>query len=395
MTAIDVWITGCGAVTAAGPTSRELLNAMVAGLSAVGPLPGLGGMPGARVLSIPDHRIARRLERTGGLFVAAAEEAWRQAGLDGRSLVPERVALVEGSSLGPMAAVLSACKAELNGLRKARPSDVTRLMPGASGTTFAQAHDIRGPVLQISAGSVSATYAVGEAFEKIVHGTLDVVVAGGAECPLEPSIVERFVSAGVVAPGAAACRPFDRDRQGTVLGEGAGVLILESRDHAVRRGAVPRAILAGYGTASEAHSQTAPDPSGTGVCRAARQALREGRDPAWIKAHGTGTRSGDLAEYRGLVAAFGSRLPMMPVTSLKPLIGHCLGASGAVEAVATVLALERGIIPATLGTAEVDPDLGLYDVVLETRPGASASVLLLAESFGGRCAALAVHSVSR
>ena len=394
---VDVWVTGHGAVTAAGPTSRDLMNAMLEGRSAVRPHADLGCLPAGRVRCIPEHPMARRLERTGRLLVAAAEEAWRHARLDGASLAPERIALIEGSALGPMAAVLAACKAEVEGVRRARPGDLLRLMPGEGGSMFAQAHGIQGPVLQISAGSISAACAIGSAYEKVANGTLDVVVAGGAECPLEPSIVERFVSAGIVqaaADGAPPCRPFDRGRQGTVLGEGAGVLILESREHAMRRGAVPLAIVDGYATASETHSRAAPDPSGSGVFRAARGALQGRGDPAWIKTHGTGTRAGDLAEYSGLVSALGSRLQMMPVTSLKPLIGHCLGASGGVEAVAVVLALGHGMIPATLSTREVDPTLVRYDVVLETRPCAAASVLLLAESFGGRCAALSVHAAT-
>jgi len=327
------------------------------------------------------------------MFVAAAEEAWRLAGLDGASLAPERVALIEGSALGPMAAVLDACKAEARGLRKARPLDVLRLMPGSGGTTFAQAHNIRGPVLQISAGSVSAAYAIGEAYEKVAGGMMDVAVAGGAECPIEPSIVERFISAGIVrAADEMSCRPFDRHRRGTALGEGAGVLILESREHARRRGAVPQAVLDGYAIASETHSQAAPDPSGSGVLEATRRAFHERANPTWIKAHGTGTYAGDLAEYGGLASAFGPRLPNIPVTSLKSLIGHCLGASGGVEAAAVVLAIKHGIIPATPRTAEVDPALSLYDVVLDTRPCAKASVLLLAQGFGGRSAALSLRS---
>lgn len=392
MTMVDVWVTGYGAVTAAGPTSRDLMNAMLEGRSAVQSHADLACVPAGRVLCIPEYPMARRLERTGSLLVAAAEEAWRGAGLGGASLDPERVTLIEGSALGPMAAVLGACKAEVQGVRKAHPRDLIRFMPGEGGSTFAQAHGIEGPVLQISAGSISAACAIGSAYEKIADGTLDVAVAGGAECPLEPSIIERFLSAGIVQAAAreAPCRPFDRGRLGTVLGEGAGILILESPEHAMRRGAVPRAILTGYATASETHSQSAPDPSGAGVFRAVRGALQRTGAPVWIKTHGTGTRVGDLAEYRGLDSAFGSRLPMMPVTSLKPLIGHCLGASGGVEAVAVVLALERGMIPATLGTTEVDPILVRYDVVLEARPCAGASVLLLSESFGGRCAALSV-----
>ena len=392
MMTTGVWVTGWGAVTAAGPTSRELADLLQAGRSAVRPLPDLPGTIGARVDHIPPDPIGRRLEREGRLFVTAAREAWHSAGLDGTPLAEGRAGLIEGSSLGPMAAVLDACSAELRGQRAAHPADVVRFMPGAGGSAFAQAHEIRGPVLQISAGSVSAACAVGEACEKIANGQLDVAVAGGADCPLERSVVERFAAAGVIPSDASAldCRPFDRARQGTVLGEGAGVVLLESAEHASRRGAAPRAIVRGYGFASEGHSPVNPDPTGSGVRMAARAALSGHPEPSWCKAHGTGTQAGDLAEYRGLVSVFGSRLASIPVTSLKPAIGHCLGASGAVEMVAALLALERAFVPATLGTSDVDPELALYDVVLVPRLRASTDALLLSESFGGRCVALLV-----
>src|SRR5581483_2657014 len=218
------------------------------------------------------------------------------------------------------------------------------------------------------------------------------------ESPLHPAIVQAFAAAGILAPGDGGplpCRPFDPARCGTVLGEGAGALVLESAEHAARRGARPRAVLAGFSLSGEAHGMTSPDPSGRGVRRAASQAL--GDTPCdrlgWIKTHGTGTPLNDAAECRGLAALLGDALPRIPLTSLKPALGHCLGASTAVETVAAVLALARGFVPATLGTARVDPALPPCTVALR-RAAASAPVLVLAESFGGRCAALLLRAAS-
>lgn len=385
----EVWITGAGAITAAGATSRALADAMQSGRSAVRPLPEFDGAFGAAVEQIPTDANSRRLDRVGRLFVAAATEAWREAGLDVTPLDGERVALVEGSSLGPMAAVLHALQDVDAGI-KARPSDIVRFMPGVGGAAFAQAHNIKGAVVHLSAGSVSAACAIGEAFEKIACGRVDVAVAGGAESPLQRSILERFAAARVIRCDAtpAPCRPFDQLRKATVLGEGAGVVILESRAHAMRRGARPLAVIRGYGAACEPHALADPDPSGAAVRHAVEAAVRGQRAPGWIKAHGTGTRAGDFAEYQGLHAVFGYGLPALPVTSLKPTIGHCLGASAGVETVATLRAIAGGFIPATLGTTCVDAALPFYDVVLEPRPCANVPVLLLAESFGGRAAAL-------
>jgi 3-oxoacyl-[acyl-carrier-protein] synthase II len=325
------------------------------------------------------------------MFRTAAEEAWRSSGLE--SPDPERCAVIEGGSLGPMAELLAAQRtrsARAPG-PVGRPLDLVRFMPGAGGVAFAAARGLRGAVLQLSAGSASAACAIALAADQITAGSVDVVVAGGAECPLQEDIVASFAAAGLAATdGSMACRPFDRRRRRTVLGEGAGALVLESPARARARGATPIAILRGWGLAGESHDAVRPDPRGTVVREATRRALGD-HDPSrvgWIKAHGTGTRLGDAAEYHGLAAAMGGALPRIPVTSLKPLLGHCLGASAAVEAVATALALQEGFVPATLGTEEVDGkfrDLRVATRRVDSRPG---PVLALAEGFGGRCVAL-------
>jgi 3-oxoacyl-(acyl-carrier-protein) synthase len=401
MTEITVCVTGYGAFTAAGPTSACLSDAIQSSRSAVRALPEFGGVPCAPIDDFSDCPKGQHLDRSASLFISAAEEAWRKAGLGEGAFDPERIAVFEGSSLGPLAAFIRMHKAELTNDHKARarPHDILRLMPGAGGSSFAQAHGVCGPVLQITAGSIASACAIGEAYQRIASGAVDVAVAGGSECPLEASIVARFVASGLLfpaTPGASPCRPFDRTRQSIALGEGAGVLVLESEAHALRRGAVPRALLTGYGFASETFSLIAPDPSGVGVLQATRQAIGNngGGEPGWIKAHGTGTRAGDSAEYCGLAAVFEKHLPSIPITSIKPLIGHCLGASGAVEAVAAILAIESGIIPATLGTTEIDPAFPLCRMVLERQNCTNSTALLLSQSFGGRCAALCIRAPS-
>jgi 3-oxoacyl-[acyl-carrier-protein] synthase II len=388
----EVWITGCGAVSAAGRDSAALDEAVRTGRSGVRPLAMFGNMPGGAVAEVPGDRNSRRLDRAGQLFVAAAEAAWQHAGSPDNGTTPDRTGLIEGSSLGPLAASLESSASETSGRRRPRATDIVRLMPGAGGAAFAQAHGIHGPVLHISAGSLSATSAIGEAFDKIANGRLDLVVTGGAECPFHPSIVSRFVAAGLIDVGAnaTACRPFDSDRQHTVLGEGAGALVLESLEHAMRRGAHPLAVIRGYGVACEAHSMSSPDPHGRAVTMAAKQALGHTGAPVWIKTHGTGTRPGDASEYEGLCGVFGSQLAGIPITSLKPLLGHCLGASGSVETVAAVLALQGGFIPPTLGTEDIDKDFPYCDVVTQTCAAPRGPVLLLSQGLGGRAAALVI-----
>jgi 3-oxoacyl-[acyl-carrier-protein] synthase II len=276
------------------------------------------------------------------------------------------------------------------------PSHLVRFMPGAGGAAFAQEHGIEGDVLHLSAGSVSAGMAIIEAVERLRAGRADVVVAGGAECPIEETVIASFAAGGVLAdPGdTAGCRPFDVERAGTVLGEGAGALVLECERDARRRGAAPLAAIVGTGSSRESYDLVGPDPRGRGVTAAARAALGQLSPSSlgWIKAHGTGTRLNDAAECLGLLALLGHDLADVPLTSLKPALGHTLGACAAVETVAAIAALREGIVPATLNTRRLDPALPRCRLALEPMAARAPVVLLLAESFGGRCAAWTIRA---
>ncbi|HUP01131.1 MAG TPA: beta-ketoacyl-[acyl-carrier-protein] synthase family protein [Gemmatimonadota bacterium] len=392
-----VAITGVGAVTAAGPDAAHLAEALRRERSTVQPSADFDGLPVGSAPDPPRATDARRLDRSAAFFLTAAEEAWRSAGLADPP-APDRCAVFEGSSLGPMAELLCVHRERLASSRSPapRPSDLVRFMPGAGGVALALRHGIEGPVSHHSAGSVSAAWAIIQAVREIESGAIDVAVAGGGEAPLQEDLIASFGAAGILSParnGDPPCRPFDRRRSGTVLGEGAGALVLESLESARSRGVRPLATMAGIGTAGEAHSVVRPRASGRGVRRAAEAALR-GIDPGeigWIKAHGTGTVEGDAAECRGLAALFERRLPRIPLTSLKPLFGHCLGASAAVEAAAAVLALASGLVPATLGSSEPDPELPPFALATRTSRSDAPVALLLSEGFGGRCAALVLR----
>jgi 3-oxoacyl-(acyl-carrier-protein) synthase len=394
----EIWITGLGANTAAGAGTGPLLELLLAGNSAVHPQSDLGGLPAGRAPDPPNGPVTRRLDRSAAQFFTAAEEAWQDAGLPSDAVALERCGLIEGSCLGPLGDALTALRTHIAQTGKAaapRPTGLLRFMTGGGGSAFAHTHRLRGPVLHVSAGSVSSSCAVGEGLEKIAAGLLDLVVVGGSECPLQLDVIDHFRAAGILsAPrnGDPVCCPFDARRSGTVLGEGAGVLVLEAAKHAQRRGVRPRAIVTGFGLSREVYSVIRPDPAGTGVLEAARAALAgiPCEELGWIKAHGTGTKINDAAEYQGLVALFGNRLSRTPIASLKPMLGHCLGASGAVEAVAAALALEQGIVPPTLGTTHNDPALPGCTVATRVECSSAKRVLILAESFAGRCVAVTI-----
>ena len=393
-----VAITGVGAVSAAGIGARALIDLVLEGRSGVRPDAALGGLPSGAAPELPTDRRTRRLDRAARLFVAAADEAWADAGLPA---VPEdgaRYAVIEGSSLGPLGDLLSEHQSFLESGEKGPPSPLTlvRYTPGAGGSMLAHEHQVHGPVFYVSAGSVSAMLAIGEAYLKVACGMVDVALTGGAECPLQSDIAAAFVAAGILTRDngrPAACRPFDRHRAGTVLGEGAGALVLESEAHARARGARIHALIGGFGMACETTSATAPDPEGSGVAAAARLALEQAGAPdvAWVKAHGTGTKLNDVAECRGLQKLLGSRFAEVPVTSLKAALGHAMGASGAIESVAAALALGRGMVPPSFGTEDVDPELGSCRIATRAERSAAGVALVLGEGFGGRCAALVME----
>ena len=390
-----VVITGVGAVSAAGLGAPALLELVLAGRSAVRPLESLGGLPAGAAPELPPDRRTRRLDRAARLFVAAAEEAWRDAGLPPEPEDGGRYALIEGSSLGSLADMLDEHRAYVEGHddRPPSPAALVRYMSGAGGALLAQLHRIHGPVFHLSAGSVSAMVAIGEAYQKVAAGLADVALAGGGDCPLQREVAAAFAASGILAHEAGAsapCRPFDRRRTGTVLGEGAGAIVLEEERHALARGARIHAVAGGCGLSCEAGSMLAPDADGSGVAAASLQALREAGSPrlGWVKAHGTGTKLNDGAECRGLALVLGGALPASPITSLKASIGHSFGASGGVETALAVLATERRMIPPSVGTEEVDPELPPCRIALDAEPARDGAALLLAESFGGRCAAL-------
>jgi 3-oxoacyl-(acyl-carrier-protein) synthase len=385
-----VWITGVGAVSAAGPDTGSLRELLCTGATAVSPDPALHGLDSARVPDLPRRPAGRRLDRSAQLFIQAAEEAWAMAGLEGTNVTD--AAVIEGSSLGPLSGVLEThrglCAAEAGAPH--HPSALVKYLSGAGGAWFAQHHGIAGDVFLVSAGSVSGTLAVIEAARRVRSGEAPVAVAGGCECPLEPDLVATFDAAGILTH--EHCRPFDYRHSGTVLGEGAGVVILESAAHAAARGARPLARLLGWATHTEHAGMTSPDPSGEGVASVCGQALARAHagPPVWIKAHGTGTALNDHAESIGLFRELGPALDQIPVAALKPSLGHLLGASGALEVVATVLAMEEDLVPATVGFESGDPSGPSLRVCGRPHPADRGPVLLLSESFGGRCAALVV-----
>jgi 3-oxoacyl-[acyl-carrier-protein] synthase II len=361
-------ITGAGSFCAAGDCVDALWRAVIAGKSLARWQEYGQEDPRERfaVCSAPDPDVShpevhwvRKTDRCVQMAWLAANQAWNQAKLTG-AYPSERVGVIVGSSRGPF-----------NKRNEAQvPHGRRRYLPSlsANGTfasisgALAQSFKLKGPGTTISATCASSAFAIGLAAEQILLGKVDAMLAGGTESPLQHAILAQLQAAGVMAShedASMACRPFDAGRNGLILGEGSGFLILESAHSAQARGAKPLARLAGWNISLDNSGRTGVDEGGAGLLQVMEQAL-ELADYApeqidYINAHGTGTKMNDETEALAVTKLFGARAAVVPCSSTKPITGHCLGATSALEAVICLEALQRQMVPPTANCVQQDP----------------------------------------
>ncbi|HET7835332.1 MAG TPA: beta-ketoacyl-[acyl-carrier-protein] synthase family protein [Variovorax sp.] len=360
-------VTGLGVVAPHGDDPGHLFDALLRGDSALEPVfPELPKPAVAARAAFDESRWFTKLQlagvdRVSQLAVAAADLAVRDAGAVG-ALDPERIGVFAGCGMGGAAAL----EAAYRGGGRVPPLTIPAFMPNAPASHVAMRQGVQGPVLTYSVACASSSVAIAEAAKAVQRGDVDVAIAGGSEALIVPGVVlawQAMQTLASVKPGeeAHAVRPFASDRSGFALGEGAAFLVLESAERARRRGARIYARLAGWGLSCDATHLTKPDAPGQ--ARALRQALRlaglQPRDVGYCNAHGTATRIGDVVEREALAEVWGDDLDRLRVSSTKALHGHLLGAAGALEAVATVLALHRRALPPNMHGAAVDPACAL------------------------------------
>lgn len=350
---------------------------------------------------------ARRLDRYTQLALIAAAEALETAGLGALwdaetpsdaelGVDPDRIGVVLGSGIGGAETWAEEYPRYLErGPGRVSALFVTRMLANTAAGTIAIRGGLRGPNLTVNTACAAGATAVHTARDLIAAGAADVVVAGGVEAGITGLAVSAFAQMGALSRNpdpAAASRPFDVDRDGFVMGEGAGVLVLESAAHAAARGAVPLAAVAGCGASADAHHATAPPDDGAGIALAIRRALADaGLPPEAIghcNTHGTSTPRNDIAESLGLRSVFTDHTDRIAVTSTKGVTGHLLGAAGAVEAAFGVLALRDGVVPPTANLTHQDPDIHLDVVAGAPRRVPLEAVLSTSMGFGGQNAAL-------
>lgn len=387
-----VVVTGLGAVTSIGGSVPDFWDGLLEGRCGIRPFSLFDPskyrtQTAAQVLEIPDGFLTaaerRRMSRADRMGIAAAAEAVRQAGLDFSREDPTRIGVILGGGTSGLLDSEAEYERHLQG-RKARPTRVLNHLPDAITDRVAQRFHLEGIKSTVTTACSSSANAMGYAHDAIAAGLADVVLTGGSDV-LARLTYGGFNSLRSVDP--EPCRPFDRERKGLSIGEAAGILVFEEWERAKRRGAPILAEFLGYGVTSDAHHMTAPDPSGAAGGRTVKSALRSARvnaeDVDYVNAHGTATPQNDTAETAALKDGLGDRARRIPISSIKSMIGHCLCASGAIEAVATVMTVRTGRIPPTIHYENADPTCDLDYVPNTARESTIRVALSDSFAFGG------------
>lgn len=401
-----VVVTGIGVVSPVGNDIDTFWNNIISGYVGIGSITRFDTSEyavkiAAEVKDFDPTRYMKKPDiRKSDLNVHYAMDAVGQAmdmsGLDGK-LVPEKSGVYFGSGIGGIGTFENVYEKMINrGPRSVSPYFIPMMIPNMAAGTIAIRYGCRGAALPAVSACASGTNALGEAYRVIKHGYADVVISGGTEAAITKSSVAGFINMQALnhePDPMKASLPFNINRGGFVIGEGAGALVLEEYEHAVNRGAKILAEFKGYGSTCDAHHMTAPDPEAKGASEAVRAAYLECGSPdaseIYVNAHGTGTPLNDKSETLALKKVFGDDAYKLTISSTKSMTGHMLGGTGAVEAVASILALDKGIIPPTVGLDAPDPDCDLDYVPLKAREVQLKYAMSTSLGFGGHNACIA------
>jgi 3-oxoacyl-[acyl-carrier-protein] synthase II len=407
-----VVVTGIGATSPLGGDVASTWKALLAGESGVTTLDydwvqtydlpvTFAGQAKVRPETVLERQEFKRLDPSAQLALISAREAWADAGSP--DVAPERILVDYATGIGGLWTLLDGWDTlREKGPRRVLPMTIPMLMPNAAAAAVSMGLGARGGARTVVSACASGTESIANAYEHLQLGLADVVVAGGTEAVIHPMPIASFAAMQALSrrndEPARASRPYDVDRDGFVLGEGAATLVLETKEHAEARGARIYAELAGSGVTSDSFHITAPDPEGLGASRAVMAALKQAgatpEDVTHINAHATSTPVGDIAEYAALKAVFGERTSSIPVSATKAATGHLLGGTGALEAVFAVLAVYERTAPPTINLENQDEQIPL-DVVTSPRDLGSGPQLAISNSFGfgGHNAVVAFRSV--
>ena len=407
-----VVVTGMGAITPLGIGVKEYWENLIAGKSGVGRITlfdpsALDSQVAGEVkdfdpLDFMEKTDARRNDRFTQFISVAGDEAIKDSGLDMEKLDKDRAGVIVGSGIGGLQTLINQHNVFIEkGPKRVSPFLIPMMIADMASGLVSIRYKLRGPNLCTVSACASGNHSIGEAFKCIQRGDADVMVCGGAEAPIVPLGLAGFISMKAVTTKndepEKASRPFDKDRDGFIIAEGAAALILESEDHAVKRGARIHARVAGYGASADAFHIAAPEPSGAGAYLCMKSALKDaGMDIdaiEYINAHGTSTPVGDGAEVNAIKRLFGEKAYDIKISSVKSMTGHLLGAAGGIEAVATIQTIKEGIIPPTINLDNPEFDLDFVPHEKETMEVSTA--LTNSFGFGGHNAAIVLTRYER
>lgn len=406
-----VVITGMGAIAPNGNNKDEFWKNLVAGKSGIRRLQSMDTEKydckiGGEVVDFDptsffnNHKDARRADRYFQFAMAASKMAAKDAGLNPDSLDPHRVGVMVGSGIGGLSTIENQYEILLNkGPNRVSPFLIPMMITNIASGMIAAEYGFMGPNMVIVTACATSNNNIGEAWRMIKFGDADVMIAGGAEASIRPCGLSGFANMKALSlrndEPERASRPWDKDRDGFVMGEGAGVVVIEELEHAKKRGATIYAELAGYGATADAYHLTSPHPEGLGAAKCMEMALRHAKlnttDVQYINAHATSTPVGDLCELRAIKRTFGDYATNgLLVSGTKSMTGHLLGAAGGVELVASVFAIQNSVIPPTINVENLDPEVDVDIVPNVAREAKVDAALSNSFGFGGHNAALLV-----
>ena len=409
MSRARVVITGLGLVSPLGNDVESSWQGLIAGRSGVAkiarfPTEGLkidfaGEVKGFDPLKAVDEKEASRIDRYALFALECARQALADSGLDPAKVDLDRFGVIVGSGIGGLQEIESGHTTLMQrGPGRVSPHFIPKMMVNAGSGQIAIRHRLAGPNFSVSSACASANHALGMALRAIQHGDADLMLAGGSEAAIQPLGLAGFTNMKALSRRAdapeKASRPFERDRDGFVIGEGAGIVVLEELEHARRRGARIYAEFKGYGASDDAHHMTAPDPAGAGAAKAMQGALKDAGLSAdridYINAHGTSTPFNDAIETRAIKVVIGPAAKKVPISSTKSMTGHPLGAAGGLEMVVSVLTILRNAIHPTINYENPDPECDLDYVPNTAREAKVDSVLSNSFGFGGHNASIII-----
>jgi len=407
-----VFITGAGVLSPVGNSVEESWKNLVAGVSGAGPITRFDAseyetrfaceVKDFSYEGVLDRKEAKRMDRFVQFAVVASHEAVRNASLDLGTLDLERIGVIIGSGIGGMETFEEQHRNLIEkGHRRVSPFFIPMMISDMAAGQVSISFGLKGPNFATVSACASGAHAIGEALRLLRAGDADVILAGGAEATITPMAVAGFGNMRALSTRnddpQRASRPFDRSRDGFVVGEGAGIVVLETESHARKRGATPICELLGYGASGDAYHMTSPSADGDGAARAMRRALQDSGLPleriGYINAHGTSTPAGDPIEVKAVKTVFGEHARRLMMGSTKSMTGHLLGAAGGLEAVITALALARGVVPPTIHLEEADPECDLDFVAGSARQTQVQAALSNSFGFGGHNVTLAMQVV--